>query len=302
VLQVIARIRQPHLWRPGYVLSVCWIAVYVGFFSLASTKLPNYVLPAYPPLALLTAGLIHSFVTEPAGLRSGWMRAAWILLATIGVGILAAFPLVAAHYLGGDRWLGLIGLAPLLAGGLGLYFSRRGRPRAAFTALAALTAAFLIGLYGYVAVRVDRYQNSALLAAVIHDQAAGSESAISAYGYYRPSLTFYARQTIGRCKTPQQVQELFSQHPRNAFLFTTDERYRQIAAVLPPDVTVLRRCPKFLKSGEVWLLGRAPATSPSLTNSSVIQTYKGFAGGDDSGKTEREPRISQMKRITRVQH
>src|SRR5262249_43598164 len=33
----------------------CWIAVTFIFFSLAATKLPNYILPLYPPAALLTA-------------------------------------------------------------------------------------------------------------------------------------------------------------------------------------------------------------------------------------------------------
>src|SRR5262249_49760744 len=32
----------------------CWVAVYFGFFSLAGTKLPNSVLPAFAPVALLT--------------------------------------------------------------------------------------------------------------------------------------------------------------------------------------------------------------------------------------------------------
>src|SRR4029078_1272817 len=32
----------------------CWIAVWFVVFSVAATKLPNYVLPTYPALALLT--------------------------------------------------------------------------------------------------------------------------------------------------------------------------------------------------------------------------------------------------------
>src|SRR5205807_1022969 len=34
---------------------VCWFALYLVFFSLAATKLPNYIAPLYPALALLTA-------------------------------------------------------------------------------------------------------------------------------------------------------------------------------------------------------------------------------------------------------
>ena len=32
-----------------------WVYVYFVFFSLSETKLPNYILPLYPPMALLTA-------------------------------------------------------------------------------------------------------------------------------------------------------------------------------------------------------------------------------------------------------
>ena len=41
--------------RQGAILIACWIAVYFGFFSLCSTKLPSYVVPMYPALAIATA-------------------------------------------------------------------------------------------------------------------------------------------------------------------------------------------------------------------------------------------------------
>ena len=40
---------------PAYQLLFCWFAVYLLFFSLSATKLPNYVLPLYPAAALATA-------------------------------------------------------------------------------------------------------------------------------------------------------------------------------------------------------------------------------------------------------
>src|SRR5207247_1540204 len=42
-----------------------WAAVWLGFFSLAQTKLPNYILPVYPPIALLIAKYLD-----------GWRRGA----------------------------------------------------------------------------------------------------------------------------------------------------------------------------------------------------------------------------------
>src|SRR5207247_10965 len=69
-----------HAWkearaRPGdgrCRLLACWIAVYLLFFTFSKTKLPNYVLPLYPPLALLTAHFLDRWrkgeVTVP-----GWV-------------------------------------------------------------------------------------------------------------------------------------------------------------------------------------------------------------------------------------
>lgn len=39
----------------GYRLLVLWIAVFLACFTIAATKLPNYVLPTSVPLALLAA-------------------------------------------------------------------------------------------------------------------------------------------------------------------------------------------------------------------------------------------------------
>ena len=33
---------------------LCWVGCYVSFFTLAATKLPNYVVPCYPALAVAT--------------------------------------------------------------------------------------------------------------------------------------------------------------------------------------------------------------------------------------------------------
>jgi 4-amino-4-deoxy-L-arabinose transferase-like glycosyltransferase len=59
----------------------------VLFFSLSGCKLPTYVLPAFPPLALALGWLI-------AGSR--WAASAW----TRGTAVLAATLLAAAHYVG----------------------------------------------------------------------------------------------------------------------------------------------------------------------------------------------------------
>ena len=68
--------------RPGYVLLSCWVAVFFLFWSACSTKLPHYVLPAYPALAMLTAAFLVHCARPPAtcmahGCRWRWRQPLW---------------------------------------------------------------------------------------------------------------------------------------------------------------------------------------------------------------------------------
>lgn len=120
----------PHGKPWAYRLLLCWIGVWFVVFSLAATKLPNYVLPTYPPLAMLTAAFLvrwwkqaeaaralvthHSVSTSlrapsptaplPQGERGDklrplvpvWLwRTSLFCLIAIGVILLMALPLVA---------------------------------------------------------------------------------------------------------------------------------------------------------------------------------------------------------------
>jgi hypothetical protein len=52
LLELVAHWRRTTDERPALLLLGAWVAVWVGFFSLATTKFPHYVVPAYPALAL----------------------------------------------------------------------------------------------------------------------------------------------------------------------------------------------------------------------------------------------------------
>lgn len=50
---------------------ILWIALPLLFFSLSSSKLPHYVLPIFPPLAILTAARLMEIIQAPAS-ASRW--------------------------------------------------------------------------------------------------------------------------------------------------------------------------------------------------------------------------------------
>ena len=49
------------------MLALCWFGMWFVFWSICKTKLPHYLLPAYPALALLTACFIDRWLAAEKG-------------------------------------------------------------------------------------------------------------------------------------------------------------------------------------------------------------------------------------------
>ncbi len=259
-------------WRPGYVLLGSWVAVWVGFFSLAGTKLPSYVVPVYPALALATGCLVDHWLREPIAVSRVWMRWAWGTLALVGVGMAVALPIVGRVYLRGDWVLGLAGLIPLAGAVAGLFFCERGQTRAAVCTFSTLSVVLAIALFAFGAARVDRFQESPRFAQVIaQNTPVDQQPVIGTFHYFRPSQVFYNKGPIEQFESTRQIQTFFGRHPGSAFVVTTGEEFERLSSILPSDVTVLESRPRFLHSGKVMLLGRAkhgPATAKKSASES----------------------------------
>ncbi|HTQ38669.1 MAG TPA: glycosyltransferase family 39 protein [Pirellulales bacterium] len=257
-------------WQRGGKLLVCWIMVYVGFFSVAATKLPNYVLPAYPALALATACFIDRWLTQPATVHRWWLRLSFGSLGLVGCVMAISMPLIAkgtiqgrslleqlgiSAELAGDislvGWLGII----LLIGGItGIFFAEVRRGQAAMIGLATTALAFCIAMFASIAVRIDRHQPSPTVAEAIRHHSVGVPQ-VAQFGYFRPSLVYYMDGRVEACKTPQRLIE-FLEQATDTFVVTTDEQYVRLAAQLPADVVIVAKCAEFPRLGEVLVLGR----------------------------------------------
>jgi 4-amino-4-deoxy-L-arabinose transferase-like glycosyltransferase len=137
LVETVRRLRRRDAWWDGCALASCWFGVWFVFWSICKTKLPHYLLPAYPALALLTALFIDRWQSGEKGTgpicRNGpegalhkldlspfprwWLRNAWISMILVGVGMMIALPIVAAIFLPGETVLGLVGLIPVIGGG-----------------------------------------------------------------------------------------------------------------------------------------------------------------------------------------
>ncbi|MFM2097277.1 MAG: Undecaprenyl phosphate-alpha-4-amino-4-deoxy-L-arabinose arabinosyl transferase, partial [Planctomycetota bacterium] len=77
--------------RAALILLIGWCAIWVGAFSLAKTKLPSYVTPCYPAIAVLVAftlvGWMDRWQERAPSISSAWVVPAFAVLSLIGIAL-----------------------------------------------------------------------------------------------------------------------------------------------------------------------------------------------------------------------
>jgi 4-amino-4-deoxy-L-arabinose transferase-like glycosyltransferase len=265
------QLRRRERFHPGYLLAACWIGVFVIVFSLVRTKLPSYIAPCYPALALLAGDYVDRWTRQAAAVAGGWLWAAFGCLTLAGIAITIGVPLAAQHYVPGEEWLGLIGLTPLAGGAacLGLVMARNFRAAAGVFAAASVTLLTLIFALG--AQRVDQHQMSHVLLTGI--RANSHHPTVASYSILEPSWVFYLGQPIVELRSSpqasakQQLAAFLAQQPEG-FVITTRSRLDDILRFVPHDVGVVAEAPLFLKRGSLVVLGRRSAPVQQIGTSS----------------------------------
>lgn len=259
--QLRRRVTADRAWA-AYLFVACWAGVWIGFFSLSRTKLPSYVLPAYPALALLTAAWLDGWVSKPE-LVSPWLpRLAFATLALVGAVAAVALAVIARRELPGDEWVACVG-APLIAGGvLGDAWVNRS-PRRAIGVFAAASLAFIVLTFGFAAVRVSRHQNSAVLVSIARRYQA-SPLKLATFDYSLPSLVFYAQQRVDPFYRADELAGHLNGSPET-MVVCDEQGFASLKPSLPEGMRVVARQKRFLRTGDVLLLGRPRETARRAT-------------------------------------
>lgn len=220
-----------------------WIGVIVTFFSLSQSKLIPYILPIFPPLAMLVGSCLTRKVDESRGIQDA--TAPWVygvLCCVMGLAIWGARYFGIIQVTGG---LDVNELLTALLSVLGALFLWQGtwtlwrRPKGG--ALLARVFGFQVIFLGFLIVidpLVQRYRSCEELAHLMNAQ--NPKASVVVFGFYPQDLPVYLGCTV---KVLSYEGELVFGHeisPGNDVMITSD-RFRELVRQKGVFVVMLAR-------------------------------------------------------------
>jgi 4-amino-4-deoxy-L-arabinose transferase-like glycosyltransferase len=227
--------------EPAYRFLWCWIAVYFVFFSFAGTKLPNYILPLYAPVALLVARFLDRWrrgAVEPSRwlLHGGLLGFALVGVVTATVLLIAggvlAPSLVRGQPLPGVAAWAAAGTLPVLGAAAAWCLVRLGRRGPALATLGAAAVAFLGLLAGWGVAAVDASKAPRPLVGAMRQHQAERDVRVACYRYFQPSLVFYSRRQVHQPDNDEAVLEYLS-YPVEVYLFVPAAEWERLRPRAP---------------------------------------------------------------------
>ena len=212
----------------AYRLLVCWIIVYCVFFSVARTKLPNYVLPVIVPCAIMMARFLQRWRTGHL-LLPNWLVLAGVMgLVLVGVVIAVGAAVVGDAFewsilrgraipgIAPWAWMGLI---PLAAAVLGWWFLRQRQINRYIVTIAITAVVLLAPLAVYGSMFFNDFKAPRLL---VEQAGVCNRNEDIRIGCWRmehlPSLNFYLQRSVTYIEKEKNLAP-FLQQPMRSFLF-----------------------------------------------------------------------------------
>ena len=215
-----------------------WAGLYLVFFSAAESKLPTYILPIFPPLALLVGRLWHELAAAPApALRKAvlWSFAPFLLLPVAALLWVRTPPLLLTE-LAGQHGLALAEAAsPLIALIVGLAAAfilvLARRTRAGFAGVTLSFAAFA-ALTLVVIVPVMNVHQSSREMALELDELLPDAEPMANYSSMRGSTLFYTDRLVRVIDSRRQLTDFLSSESP-VYCVISAHRYREMGLQAP---------------------------------------------------------------------
>ncbi len=175
----------PAAQRHTYLFLMIWVCVFLIFFSISNSKLVPYILPAIPPLALLTGNRIMQLQNN----KLLW-RLTWGMFVVLS---LALF--VVPFFIPVEQPVWIYGLAsiPLIFALLSFYYVNRSHYIGGFVSI-ALGMMLLVSSALPIWAKLDDQSVKPLVKVILELKDETSE--VFSYGHYYQDLPVYLQETV----------------------------------------------------------------------------------------------------------
>ncbi len=268
VASAVLRVRAADSQRQSLGFLLCWIGGYVGFFTLAATKLPNYVTPCYPAVALVTGcWLVRACRLDAPPL--GRLRLGVSIFGIVGLGVGVGLTVVASVLLTADPWIGVPGVAAVAATIAALVLLARDNRPAAIACFAAGCVLFTTTAMSVSAHRASPYQEGPLLAARIRSlETDAAPTRVALCGYFTPSLIYYLGRPVEQID-PEAIAAYLAEATPGVVIMPI-EMYESMKTRL--DATVVAREDRFLRQNrQVVMLTHSPEIVAAATARDTVK-------------------------------
>jgi len=190
---MLAALAAPAVWaarrEPGAKFLLAWLVPSWIILELVVTKLPHYVLPLFPAIAILIAGIMEARMLS----RSRWLTPgiAWWFVFPVLLGLAGVICLIAiGHQLGLIAWVFAGGAAVVGLIAWRLYEI----DGAEQSLLRGVAVSVLLGfaLFGTIIPALEALFPSPVLARILRDSGCPRPVEAASVGYHEPSLVFLA--------------------------------------------------------------------------------------------------------------
>jgi 4-amino-4-deoxy-L-arabinose transferase-like glycosyltransferase len=247
-----------------YRFLLAWFLGVLVVFSIAATKLPNYVLPLYPAAAILTGRFLDRW-------RLGELAVPkWVMLAGAVVGVLFGaaiilglmfasgawtipFPVKSFHALPALGDYAALGFIPLVAAIAFGWFVRKDRRDLALRAYTAGAVLFLALAAGFASQAMNDYKVPKHFAEEIPLKQTDRDIRIASCRWLRESMVFYAHREVTRINEFKDVDQFLSL-PRPSYVIVPEDVWEYLEKELTVPVRILAKSYDFYARKEILVI------------------------------------------------